>query len=42
MARKLFHLAAIAAVSLSLAACNTVRGAGDDLKSAADAVDEKI
>ena len=26
--------------SLALAGCNTVRGVGDDLKSAADAVDD--
>lgn len=31
----------LVAVSLALAACNTVRGVGDDLKSAADAVDER-
>lgn len=28
-------------VSLAIAACNTVRGVGEDLKSAADAVDER-
>jgi entericidin B len=27
--------------ALTAAACNTVRGAGDDLESAADAVDEE-
>lgn len=31
----------LVAVSVALAACNTVRGVGDDLKSAADAVDER-
>ena len=31
----------LVAVSLALAACNTVRGVGQDLKSAADAVDER-
>lgn len=31
----------LVAVSLALAACNTVRGVGQDLKLAADAVDER-
>jgi len=31
---------AIVIASLALAGCNTVRGVGDDLKSAADAVDD--
>lgn len=41
MVRKTFIAAALAAMALSTAACNTVRGVGDDLKSAADAVDEE-
>lgn len=41
MVRKTFIAAALAAMALSAAACNTVRGVGDDLKSAADAVDEE-
>lgn len=41
MARKLVLLALIAA-STALAACNTVRGAGQDLKSAADSVDRAL
>ena len=32
---------ALGAMTLSAAACNTVRGVGDDLNSAADAVDEE-
>ena len=38
--RKLVALALIGG-SLALAACNTVRGAGEDLESAANAVDNK-
>ncbi|HEX5644907.1 MAG TPA: hypothetical protein VFX62_05280 [Erythrobacter sp.] len=41
MLRKTFIAATLAAMALSTAACNTVRGVGDDLKSAADAVDEE-
>lgn len=40
MARRIVTLALVT-VSLALAACNTVRGVGEDLKSAADAVDEQ-
>ncbi|MGQ0587982.1 MAG: hypothetical protein ACT4N8_00440 [Sphingosinicella sp.] len=40
MTRRIVTLAMVA-VSLALAACNTVRGVGEDLKSAADAVDEQ-
>ena len=32
---------ALCAMTLSAAACNTVRGVGDDLNSAADAVDDE-
>lgn len=41
MLRKTFMATALAALTLSAAACNTVRGAGDDLQSAANAVDEE-
>ena len=41
MIRKTMIVLALATMSLSAAACNTVRGVGDDLKSAADAVDEE-
>ena len=40
MIRNILALAAIAA-SLALAACNTVRGVGQDLESAANEVDEE-
>ncbi len=40
MIRKLLLTAALGAMAVSTAACNTVRGVGDDLKSAADAVDD--
>lgn len=40
---KKFLLALLAgSFALSAAACNTVRGAGEDMESAADAVDEEI
>lgn len=39
--RKSLIVLAVAAMALSSAACNTVRGIGDDLNSAADAVDEE-
>ncbi len=41
MIRKTMIAVALGALTLSAAACNTVRGAGDDLQSAADAVDEE-
>ena len=41
MIRKTMIVAALAVMTISTAACNTVRGVGDDLNSAADAVDEK-
>jgi predicted small secreted protein len=41
MIRKALIGAALAAMAISTAACNTVRGVGDDLNSAADAVDEE-
>lgn len=41
MTRKILLALGIATMSLTAAACNTVRGAGEDLESAADAVDEE-
>ncbi len=41
MIRKTMIVAALAVMTVSTAACNTVRGVGDDLNSAADAVDEE-
>ncbi|HEX8402165.1 MAG TPA: hypothetical protein VF628_10725 [Allosphingosinicella sp.] len=40
MVRKIIAIVALSG-SLALAACNTVRGAGSDLESAANAVDNK-
>lgn len=40
MVRKIVAIIAISS-SLALAACNTVRGAGEDLQSAANEVDEE-
>ena len=42
MLRKTIIAATLAVMAVSTAACNTVRGVGDDLTSAADAVDEEI
>lgn len=42
MIRKLVLAFGLTAMTLTAAACNTVRGAGEDLESAADAVDEEI
>ncbi len=41
MVRKLVAIIAIAG-SIGLAACNTVRGAGEDVSSAANAVDKEM
>lgn len=41
MARKFLAPILIGALLVSTAACNTVRGVGDDLKSVADAVDDE-
>ena len=41
MVRKLLLALGLTAMTLSAAACNTVRGVGDDLKSAANAVDDE-
>lgn len=42
MIKKIMLALALGGVALSATACNTVRGAGDDLESAADAVDKEI
>lgn len=42
MIRKTFLTAAIGAMSLTAAACNTIDGAGEDIESVADEVDEEI
>lgn len=39
--RNAFIAGILAVTALSTAACNTVRGVGDDLQSAADAVDDE-
>lgn len=41
MIRKILGTALVGAILVSTAACNTVRGVGDDLKSAANAVDDE-
>ncbi len=38
--RKIIVAAALVAMSISTAACNTVRGAGQDLESVANDVDD--
>ena len=38
--RKIIIAVGVAAMTISTAACNTVRGAGDDLQSAANTVDD--
>lgn len=42
MIKKLFTLLAAGSALFAVSACNTVRGAGQDLESAADAVDREI
>ncbi len=42
MVRKFVLALGIAAMALGASACNTVRGAGDDLKSAANSVDRAL
>jgi entericidin B len=42
MIRRIILALGIGAMALGATACNTVRGAGDDLKSDADAVDKAI
>lgn len=41
MIRKALNIALITTAIATLVACNTVRGAGSDLESAANAVDNK-
>ncbi|WP_324828081.1 hypothetical protein [Qipengyuania zhejiangensis] len=41
MLKKFLLALGITAMSLTAAACNTVRGVGSDLQSAANAVDEE-
>lgn len=42
MIKKFVLALALGGVVLSASACNTVRGAGDDLESAANTVDKEI
>jgi entericidin B len=42
MIRKLLFALSASVIALSASACNTVRGAGDDLNSAANEVDQEI
>lgn len=42
MIKKFVLALALGGVALSASACNTVRGAGDDLESAANTVDKEI
>ena len=39
--KKLFAILAVTTTLFAAAACNTVRGAGEDVQSAANAVDEE-
>lgn len=41
MTKKIITAFALGILAFAASACNTVRGAGDDLNSAADAVDEE-
>ena len=42
MIRKIALATSLAALTLTASACNTVRGAGEDLESVANEVDEEI
>lgn len=42
MLRKVLIALTAGAIALSASACNTVRGAGDDLQSAANTVDKEM
>lgn len=42
MVKKVMLALLAGSIALSAAACNTVRGAGDDLNSAANTVDKEI
>ena len=39
--KKMFAILALSATLFAAAACNTVRGAGEDVQSAANAVDDE-
>jgi predicted small secreted protein len=41
MLRKIVFAMLVGTFAITASACNTVRGAGDDLESAANAVDEE-
>ncbi|HEX8533059.1 MAG TPA: hypothetical protein VF662_02745 [Allosphingosinicella sp.] len=41
MLRKTFNVILVTSAIATLVACNTVRGAGEDVQSAANAVDKK-
>ena len=42
MLKKIILALMAGSIALGASACNTVRGAGDDVKSAANAVDKEI
>lgn len=42
MLRKSLNIVLISAAVMTIVACNTVRGAGDDLKSASNAVSNEM
>ena len=42
MLRKSLNIALVAAAIMTIVACNTVSGAGDDLKSASNAVHNEM
>ena len=42
MIKKILLALGITSMTLTATACNTVRGAGDDLESAANTVDDEI
>jgi predicted small secreted protein len=42
MMKKLFAILAVSATLFGAAACNTVRGAGQDVQSASNAVDNEM
>jgi entericidin B len=42
MLKKLILALTVGSLALGATACNTVRGAGEDLDSAADAVDKEV
>ena len=42
MIRRIVLACCVGSLALTAAACNTVRGAGEDLNSAADTVDDAV